>query len=165
MQPSPIERTIDVASGARSRPLADASLLPQRTAAPRAAESVAEPSRVAIPSGGRFVGQLVFRGEAVVLGELRGDVVAQGSLWLGAGARVIGRIEVDELYVEGAIEGEVVARSRVELAATARVAASVETPRITVRDGGLLRGRLRMSRPADRRETLAVAPDSAVTAP
>jgi cytoskeletal protein CcmA (bactofilin family) len=91
--------------------------------------------------GAEFEGLLSFRGSARVDGKLSGDVVAEGCLVIGEGARVQARIEVDELIVGGELEGEVHARKRVELLSTARVVGSLRCPRLAVAEGGILEGR------------------------
>jgi cytoskeletal protein CcmA (bactofilin family) len=91
--------------------------------------------------GTEFEGLLSFRGAARVDGKLSGDVVAEGCLVIGEGARVRARIEVDELIVGGELEGEVHARKRVELLKTAHVVGSLRCPRLSVAEGGILEGR------------------------
>jgi cytoskeletal protein CcmA (bactofilin family) len=91
--------------------------------------------------GAEFEGLLSFRGAARVDGKLSGDVVAEGCLVIGEGARVHARIEVDELIVGGELEGEIHARRRIELLHTARVVGTLRCPRLAVAEGGVLEGR------------------------
>ncbi len=91
--------------------------------------------------GTHFEGLLTFRGRARIEGELRGEIAGHGLLELGAGAKAIARIEVDELVVAGEIEGNVRARQRVELLASGCIRGDVETPRLVIAEGGLLLGR------------------------
>lgn len=91
--------------------------------------------------GAEFEGLLSFRGSARVDGRLSGDVVAEGCLVIGEGARVRARIEVDELIVGGELEGKIHARKRVELLDTARVVGSLRCPRLAIAEGGILEGR------------------------
>jgi cytoskeletal protein CcmA (bactofilin family) len=92
-------------------------------------------------AGASFDGVLAFRGTVHVEGQLRGDVIAQGSLKIEPQGRVEGRIEVDELVVAGVIEGDVYARRRVELLPTARVHGEVRTPALALAEGSVLDGR------------------------
>lgn len=91
--------------------------------------------------GTHFEGLLTFRGRARVEGELRGEIAGQGLLELGASAKAIARVEVDELVVAGEIEGNVRAHQRVELLAGGCIRGDVETPRLVIAEGGLLLGR------------------------
>jgi cytoskeletal protein CcmA (bactofilin family) len=101
------------------------------------------PSRApsVLAAGAHFDGVLSFRGTVHLEGELRGDVIAQGSLRIEPHGRVEGRIEVDELVVAGVIEGDVYARRRVELLPTARVHGEVRTPALALAEGSVLDGR------------------------
>ncbi|MEZ4219154.1 MAG: polymer-forming cytoskeletal protein [Myxococcota bacterium] len=171
MQTHPIERAAHSATpdrAAADRAAREPVAAPQRTAAPRLADAQRDEAPVAVPRGGRFVGLLVFRGRASVLGELCGDVVADGALRVGPEARVAGRIDVDDLRVEGAVEGDIVARGRVELAATATVVGAIDAPRVVFREGCRVRGRLRMPSGNERLELPelpAAAPDSLPAVP
>jgi cytoskeletal protein CcmA (bactofilin family) len=91
--------------------------------------------------GTHFEGLLTFRGRARIEGELQGEIVGHGLLELGASAKAIARIEVDELVVAGQIEGNVRASQRVELLASGCIRGDVETPRLVIAEGGLLLGR------------------------
>jgi cytoskeletal protein CcmA (bactofilin family) len=94
-----------------------------------------------LSAGASFDGVLAFRGTVHLEGQLRGEVIAQGSLKIEPQGRVEGRIEVDELVVAGVIEGDVYARRRVELLPTARVHGEVRTPALALAEGCVLDGR------------------------
>jgi cytoskeletal protein CcmA (bactofilin family) len=98
---------------------------------------------VSIAAGCSFEGLLTFHGATQVDGRLVGEVVATGTLRLGATARVRARIEVDELIVEGELEGDIVARRRIELSPSARVTGSLEAPRLSLAEGCVFQGRCR----------------------
>jgi cytoskeletal protein CcmA (bactofilin family) len=93
-----------------------------------------------LAAGTEFEGLLSFRGAARIDGKFSGDVVAEGCLVIGEGARVRARIEVDELIVGGELEGEIHARKRVELLKTARVVGSLHSPSLAMAEGGILEG-------------------------
>lgn len=99
------------------------------------------PIPTVLAPGTEFEGLLSFRGSARVDGKLTGEVVAQGRLVIGPGARVKARIEVDELIVGGELQGEVHARKRIELLESARVVGSLHSPLLSVAEGGFLQGR------------------------
>jgi len=89
----------------------------------------------------RFEGLVTFRGNAQIHGEVDGDIVSQGTLWLGERGRVTGSIEVGELIVRGTLEGDATARDRILLSRTAIVRGVVRAPRIAMEEGSLLDGR------------------------
>jgi cytoskeletal protein CcmA (bactofilin family) len=96
---------------------------------------------VVVGESGRFEGLLTFRGCARIDGEVIGEIICRGTLWLGETARVNAVIEVDELMVAGTIEGEVTARDRIELLPTARVNGILRAPRLALADGCVVEGR------------------------
>lgn len=100
---------------------------------------------VVVGAGAHFEGLLSFWGRARVDGALRGTVVADGVLEVGAEAQIAARIEVDVLVVEGLVEGEVDARARVEIRAGGRITATVRTPKLVLAEGGSIEGRLVMT--------------------
>lgn len=107
-----------------------------------AADGPSDPATVIGP-GAHFEGLLSFRGEAVIAGRHRGDVVARGRLRVAEGGEVRGRIEVDELWIAGSVEGEIDAPVRVSLASTARVRGRIRTRLLSIEEGGVLDGRCR----------------------
>jgi cytoskeletal protein CcmA (bactofilin family) len=100
---------------------------------------------VVLGPGDRFDGLLTFRGEARVEGELRGAILAQGRLEIGASAHVEARIEAEDLVVAGSVKGELAARRRIALLAGARVQGALRAPRIALEEGCQLRGRCEMT--------------------
>ena len=107
-----------------------------------------EPTSVVGPESARFEGLLTFRGCARVDGEVEGEILCRGRLYVGERARVVGIIEADELVVAGVIEGDAIARTRLELTATARVRGTIRSPRLQLADGCVLEGRCETLSPA-----------------
>ena len=107
-----------------------------------------EQTPVVVPASGRFEGLLTFKGKARIEGEFEGEIICQGTLCIGADARVDATIEVDELIVAGTLVGDAVARNRIELTATARVKGVIRAPHIALEDGCVLDGRCETGEPA-----------------
>ena len=97
-----------------------------------------------VPSGRRFEGLVIFRGEACVEGEVRGVIEAQGCLRLGPDSRVKGPVSVDELELEGDLEGDVLARCSARLDAGATLRGTLSSPRVFVADGARIQGPCRI---------------------
>lgn len=104
--------------------------------------SGAEPAGALIAPGAEFDGILLLHGPARVEGRLRGEIVGT-ALWIGRGASVDARIEVEELVVSGSVAGSVRVRGRALIRSTARVTASLEVGSLALEEGSLLEGRCR----------------------
>jgi cytoskeletal protein CcmA (bactofilin family) len=122
-----------------------------------------EDAPVLIGEGAEFDGLLALDGPARIDGQLRGEVVGPGPLWIGPRASVEARVETDELVVAGALAGEVAASRRIALVGTARVRGELATPSFALAEGAQLEGRCSAGRRAEPAgESPAVAPDSQV---
>jgi cytoskeletal protein CcmA (bactofilin family) len=88
-----------------------------------------------------FSGLLHARGPARIDGQVAGEVIASGTVWIGETGRVRARVEAREVVVAGELEGEVRASQKIELLATARVTAALHTRRLVLADGCFLEGR------------------------
>jgi cytoskeletal protein CcmA (bactofilin family) len=102
---------------------------------------------VLVAEAAEFSGLLALDGPARIDGQLRGEVIGPGPLWIGPRASVEARVETDELMVAGSLAGEVRASRRIALAGTARVRGELSTPSFSLADGALLEGRCTAGRP------------------
>ena len=129
-------------------------------------EGTVEDAPTVIGAGARFEGLLSYRGKARLDGELDGEVVAEGALFVGRSARVRARVRAHELVVEGDLEGDVEASGRIEVRATGRLVGTLATPRLAVADGARLGGRVTVGgSSAGRARTAARAEPPAAHAP
>ena len=96
---------------------------------------------VLLAEGAEFTGLLALDGPARIDGQLRGEVIGSGPLFIGPRASVEARVETDELEVAGALAGEVRASRRIALGGTARVRGELSTPSLSLAEGALLEGR------------------------
>ncbi len=98
-----------------------------------------------LSEGAQFSGLVVLPEPARIDGFVTGEVIGEKLVWIGRSARVVARIEAEEVVVEGQVEGAIRARDRVDVTSTARVEGDIQTPRLTLADGSCLRGRCRAS--------------------
>jgi len=112
---------------------------------------------VLLAEGAEFAGLLALDGPARIDGQLRGEVIGPGPLWIGPRANVAAHVETDELVVAGALSGEVRASRRIALDGTARVRGELSTPSLSLADGAVLEGRCTAGR---RREPDGESPES-----
>jgi cytoskeletal protein CcmA (bactofilin family) len=112
-------------------------------------DAAGEAAPVLLAEGTEFSGLLALDGPARIDGQLRGEVIGSGPLWIGPRASVEARVETDELVVAGALAGDVRASRRIVLAGTARVRGELSTPSLALAEGALLEGRCTAGSPAD----------------
>lgn len=91
-----------------------------------------------------YRGKLTFRGRARLDGRFDGEVFSEGTLIVGEGAEVRGRIEIGTLIVLGGLVDAEVAAQLVEVHAAAHVRGSIETDQIFVERGATFEGRCEM---------------------
>ena len=107
-----------------------------------------------VAENAEFTGLLQLRAAGRIDGEIEGEVIAAGLVWVGETGRVRARVEAEEVVVAGELEGEVRAFGKIELLATARVTAALYTPRLVLAEGSFFEGRCHTGsgeRPAGRK--------------
>jgi cytoskeletal protein CcmA (bactofilin family) len=104
-------------------------------------DAPSETAPVLLAEGAEFAGLLALDGPARIEGQLRGEVIGPGPLWIGPRANVEARVETDELVVAGVLAGEVRASRRIALEGTARVRGELATPSFALAEGAVLEGR------------------------
>lgn len=87
----------------------------------------------------RITGEITSTGSVEILGEIDGNITAQG-LIIGQGGRVRGSVAAGTVEVKGALDGKVACES-FTLRATAVVKADVTTAGIVIESGASIDGR------------------------
>ena len=100
-------------------------------------------------AGAEYRGQFHFQGVARIDGGVIGDILSDGTLVLGEGSLVEGRIRVAELIANGRIVGDVEASQRVVLSKRAHLEGNLLAPVVVIEDGAMLNGTVRMPLPDD----------------
>lgn len=78
-----------------------------------------------------------------VAGRVEGRIqVESHGVTIAPGAHVAGEVRADAIVVAGTLQGTLAASARIELLNTAVVEGDVATPRLSVADGALLRGKV-----------------------
>jgi cytoskeletal protein CcmA (bactofilin family) len=95
--------------------------------------------------GTRVTGKLVFEGTGRIEGQVEGEISAQETLTIGAGALVKASIMGAAIIIEGRVTGDVTAHQRVELRAASRVQGNITTPSLVVHEGAFFEGQCSMS--------------------
>ena len=90
--------------------------------------------------GSEFEGKLTFVGTVRIDGKFVGDVISEGRLIIGEGAKVKAEIVVDTVVVQGEVHGNIKAKAGVELLAPGRLRGNIQTPSLSVERGAIFNG-------------------------
>ena len=108
-------------------------------------DSSAEERRLAAWIGDALLvrGDVVSTRDLVIHGRVEGTIdLGDHSLTIGPGASVIADLVANTVTISGEVKGNVTAMSGVALLATGSVEGDVTTPRLSMEDGAVLRGRV-----------------------
>jgi len=98
-------------------------------------------------------------GSLIILGSFEGEFDLKGRLKVAQGARIKGNVRATDIFVNGSIEGAVVASEKVHLDNTARIKGGIAAPRISVLEGAIFDGEIKMSsRPSETPKTVPPEP-------
>lgn len=87
-------------------------------------------------------------------GELEGSVeLLDGCLTVGPEGRIRADLQARNMVVQGRVDGNLYGIERVELKKSAVLAGDIYTPRITIEDGALLEGNVRVHKDIPRPQT------------
>src|SRR5689334_3939538 len=98
-----------------------------------------------LSSGVSIVGDVTFKTELLIDGEIKGDVNSTGTLTVGENAKVIGDINVGSVTIRGTVEGNVTVTERCTLAAGAILRGDVAAPRLAVDENAAFSGSARIT--------------------
>lgn len=108
-----------------------------------------EPASLSVIGPGmEIVGEVRGRGDAQIEGRIEGRLDFDGQVRVSGCGRVEGEVVVGRLVVAGEVEGTIKAHESTELLEGCRVDADIQSPRVVLAGGGILNGRIDMSKPA-----------------
>ena len=108
--------------------------------------------------GCSFDGKLTFQGTVRVDGRFTGEIFSGDTLEVGQDAEVKAEIDVGTVVIAGRVQGNIKAKQRAELKGTADVAGTLAAPVVTMEEGAILDGSLKMGRRGgERKATVQVA--------
>jgi cytoskeletal protein CcmA (bactofilin family) len=90
--------------------------------------------------GSEFEGKLTFEGTVRIDGKFTGEIVSDGTLVVGEGARLKAEIVVDTVIVQGDVVGNIRAKTAVELHAPGRLRGNMQTAGLVVQKGAVFDG-------------------------
>jgi cytoskeletal protein CcmA (bactofilin family) len=99
-----------------------------------------------IGEGSEIDGKYTFTGTLILNGHLKGEIVSNDRLMIGAKGIVNATIRAGTVLIEGEVTGNVSALERVELCGNARVYGDIEAPVVSIEPGVLFEGHCRMTK-------------------
>ncbi len=94
-----------------------------------------------------FTGNLSFEKSLMIKGKFKGDIHAEGVLYIDRNAYVEARVEADIVSLKGTVRGDVFAYTRVELFSSAMVDGDITAPDVIMESGCRFNGICRMESP------------------
>lgn len=89
-------------------------------------------------------GRLDVDGDLRIEGSVEGELKASGNISIEPSASIRGGVEGSNLSVRGQLDGKVTVRRRLIIGATGHVSGEVTAGRLTIEDGAILNGNVRM---------------------
>lgn len=99
-----------------------------------------------LEKGCEFEGKLTFDGTVRINGKFSGEVFSDGTLIIGEGAVVDGKIEVGNILIHGEVGGSIKARDRIEMHAPAVVQSDISAQTLVIDEGVIFEGSCSMGK-------------------
>jgi cytoskeletal protein CcmA (bactofilin family) len=97
-----------------------------------------------IDQGSQFEGKLSFKDTVRIDGEFSGEISSENTLIVGETGEITATIRSNMVVVSGTVVGDIYAGRQIVLHKTARVEGDLECPSITIEEGALFNGQLKM---------------------
>jgi cytoskeletal protein CcmA (bactofilin family) len=97
-----------------------------------------------IDQGSEFEGKLSFRDTVRIDGRFHGEITSENTLIVGESGEITATIRSNTIAISGQVHGDIKAGRKVVLHKTARVDGNIETPSITIEEGALVNGQVKM---------------------
>ncbi|MDH3998204.1 MAG: polymer-forming cytoskeletal protein [Desulfuromonadales bacterium] len=98
-------------------------------------------------AGSEFEGRMVFNENMRIDGSFRGEISSSDLLVVGDSARLQAEVVVGSLIISGHFQGNISAKNRVELRAPAQINGNVEAPVVSIEEGVIFNGSIKMNPP------------------
>lgn len=93
-----------------------------------------------------FEGVLVTKQTARIDGILKGEIRAEGTLFIGNTGKVIGNIHAAEVVVAGIVEGDIYATTKIDVYSTGKIYGDITTKALVVDEDGVFDGKCTMKK-------------------
>ncbi|MFQ5646814.1 MAG: polymer-forming cytoskeletal protein [bacterium] len=113
---------------------------------PVAVKSDSKGIRTLLGEGSQFKGALAFEGAVRIDGIMEGEVISEGSLYVGDKAVVMADVTVGSVVVCGKLSGNIVASQEVILKYPAEICGNIRSPVISMEEGVIFQGTCDMNK-------------------
>ncbi|MGD9159079.1 MAG: polymer-forming cytoskeletal protein [Desulfobacteraceae bacterium] len=105
-----------------------------------------------------FEGKLNFNGTVRIDGHFKGEIKsAEGNLIVGEFGMIDADIHISHIFISGEIRGNIIADHRIDLHPSGKVFGNIQTPTLSLQEGAILEGDVRMSRKEETYENRVTA--------
>lgn len=101
-----------------------------------------------LEKGCEFEGKMTFEGTVRINGKFSGEIFSEGTLIVGEGAVVDGKLDVGSVLIHGEVGGHISARDRIEMHAPAVVRCDISAQTLVVDEGVTYEGNCSMGKRA-----------------
>ena len=101
--------------------------------------------RTYVGAGSHIEGSISGETEVVVDGSLEGCVELEGRFVVGTRGRIEGEVTARSVHVSGHVHGKVRATEKIEVAHSGSIAGDLTAPLISIAEGGVCNGRIKMT--------------------
>lgn len=99
-----------------------------------------------------FEGKLVFDGNVLVNGKLKGEIFSNGDLTVGNSGLVDGTVEIGSIYIFGEVRGNIKAKQKIVINAPAVVKGDIVAPSLVIEEGAVFEGNCSMGNVAKNKQ-------------
>lgn len=110
--------------------------------------AVAGPISGLLEKGCEFEGKLTFEGQVRINGKFTGEIFSEGTLIVGEGAAIEGKVDVGSIIIHGEVRGEIKAHDRIEMHTPAIVQGDITAQVLVIDEGVIFEGTCSMGRKA-----------------
>lgn len=101
-----------------------------------------------IEKGCEFEGKLTFEGTVRINGKFSGEIFSEGTLVVGEGAAIDGKLDVGNIIVHGEVRGTIKAHDRIEMHTPAVVEGDITAQTLVIDEGVIFEGSCSMGKKA-----------------
>ncbi len=101
-----------------------------------------------LEKGCEFEGKLTFEGTVRINGRFSGEIFSEGSLVVGEGASIDGKVDVGNIIIHGDVKGTITAHDRIEMHTPAVVEGDITAQTLVIDEGVIFEGSCKMGKKA-----------------